>query len=170
MGYWDVHPMAGDDPLDALGVIDFYLFSKEEYFLYNFNDPDNLAEFLGIYRKRLLSQLHEAPHLEFPKEQTFVLPYIVCEFQIQIRDEVLSQRIKRMIRDGGASFRGYRLLKSTKENSYNHFQSPYDYACQLRDLWGDLMSGEVRFDELAHQRSFFEVILDEDNAGLINVD
>lgn len=164
MGYWDSHPMAGDSPMDALYGLTDLLFTEEEQDKdFHYNDE--------LYKTRLTEKLREATGLTFYRDQQFILPFKVAELGIQIQDEILSHTIKKMIGDGGASDRGYDSKPSNQENNYNDFQSPYDYARCLYDLWEAGMKGDFDLSKIGRGVGLFEKIdlhLNNDGSGPIN--
>ncbi|AEO93486.1 gp227 [Bacillus phage G] len=166
MGYWGHHPLSGDAPLDALYDLDELLFTPKE--LLNYELRYNAEE----YSKRLKEKLSQAIMIEYYDDHEFVLPFKIVELKIRIEDEILSRKVKNMIKDGGAAYRGYNVnkMKSTKENNYNNLKTPYDFACQLYDLWDSLMSGEISFDTLTNSKGLFETLNESKGMGLINTD
>lgn len=155
MGFWSAHPMAGDLALDAKDELDCLLFTEEEI------DNDLYLD-CEIYKSRLLGNLEEAIHLEYPYGQRFVLPFTIAELQLRITDKKTSYLIKDMIGDGGNQLRGYPPIQAVGKDykvTYNNFQTPLDYANQLRDLWDDLMEGKVPFTVLKDQGNLFDYIV-----------
>lgn len=155
MGFWSSHPMAGDGPLDAKDELDCLLFSEEEI-------DNNLYLDEDVYKERLLAHLEEAINLDYPDGQTFVLPFTIAELQICITDKRLSDVIKEMIGDGGNLLRGFppvQAVSSDYKLMYNNFQTPLDHANYLRDLWDDLMEGNIPFSVLKERGSFLHTIL-----------
>jgi hypothetical protein len=100
-------------------------------------------------------------------QHTFVIPFLVADQQIRITDPELSQKVKEMIGDGGAVKRGYgKELTGT-------FDSPADYAEELRNMWDDLMSGDAPFEGLGRSEGLVEKITDSletGKSGSVNVD
>lgn len=155
MVFWSPHPMAGDLPLDAKDELDCLLFTEDEI------DSD-LHQNSKIYKERLLAHLIEAIGLDYPYGQSFVLPFTIAELQIRIEDKNISNMIKEMIGDGGNQLRGYPPIQAIGKDyktTYNNFQTPLDYANQLRDLWDDLMEGKVSFSVLKDKGSLFDYVL-----------
>lgn len=157
MGYWDSHPMAGDLPMDAEYDLDGLLFTTEEI-------KKELQYDQIEFERRFRLKLEEASEVKFYQKQNYVLPFKMVEYEIRTNDSVLSQKIKDMIGDGGAVCRNYPIdVESNKENGYNNFESPYDYARHLYDIWDDLMSGKIDFDQTARCKGLFEKISEGNN-------
>lgn len=161
MGYWDTHPMAGDLPMDAEYALTDLLFSNEERDAALHHDST-------FYKERLTQKAEEASHIDFFEGQNYVLPFKVAELGIRISDKALSEKIKSMIGDGGASDRGYPLADSSATNNYNEFVSPYDYACALYDQWDKGMDGEVDLSTIGMSIGLFDKINEHTGSGLIN--
>jgi len=85
---------------------------------------------------------------------SFVLPFLLADFHYTVIDYSDSDKIKDMIKDGGAKDRGYDCPVSNEENNYNDFKSPNDYTCQLRDNWDQLMVNEDLFFKLKEFKSY----------------
>ena len=161
MGYFDAHPMSGDQPMDIEDIIYSTLFTNEESEAELFQNDD-------ILRERLNLKLNECPELfiaqfkkklkEYGASDEFVLPFLVVQVKIEIQDKFISSLLKEMIKDGGAKERGYPVLTSNVENKYNGFTSPNDYACQLRDAWDNLMEGRLSYEELETRKGLLEVL------------
>jgi hypothetical protein len=144
MCFYSVHPMCGDMPQDIKDqLLDF---SEEEIRNKLFLDEKEC-------KRRLESRLYELAENGLGND-SFVLPFLVLEYKIQIDDKALSEKIKNMIGDGGAKLRGYSVFQHTnkhypkKGNGWNHLESPFDYAVKLYDLWEELMKGTVPFSEV----------------------
>jgi len=169
MGYWDIHPMAGDDPLDYRAEIDMVLFTEDEWY-----EKEGVAQpSQEELQKRFEDDIEELIK-NFSKygDHSFVLPFTIISFGLFVEDSTYSQAIKEMIRDGGAGFRGYDVLESNKENGYNNFESPNDYAAQLYDNWDKIMSKEISSDVLKEHVGLIDTIVnhvESGNIGLVNV-
>ena len=170
MGYWSTHPMAGDTPLDYRNNIDFGIYTEDEWYA-TCEDPSLISreEIKNRWEKKLPKFIEIFEGEE--KEGSFVLPFEVVAYQIIIKDKNLSERVKNMIGDGGAKDRGYDCPVSNKENNYNDFKSPNDYACQLRNNWDDLMDGKISFESLEREVSLIETMVkhkEANKSGLVN--
>jgi hypothetical protein len=150
MGFYSVHPMGGDLPQDIKDqLLDF---SEEEIRNEVFLDAKEC-------KRRLENRLYELAENGLG-DYSYVLPFLVLEYKIQIEDKVLSEKIKNRIGDGGAKLRGYPVFPNTsehypkKENDWNHLESPFDYAVKLSDLWDDLMNGTVPFSAAERNGAF----------------
>lgn len=144
MGYWSVHPMGGDAPLDHKYRLDALLFTKEEC-----EDYETVRD-KKEYKKRLEANLQKATEIDFTREAnfydftnakiehvegedgrnhisfenlgitpytedcSFIVPFLVAEHEIKITNQVLSRKLKNMIGDGGAWQREYEI--PTKAN------------------------------------------------------
>ena len=150
MGYWSTHPLGGDTPLYYKEEVMFEIFSMEEFYA-TFDDINAVPreEVVKRFEKKLpkLVKLFEGKC----KEGSYGLPFSLVAYEITIKDKNLSERVKNMIGDGGAEYRGYDCPVSNKENNYNEFKSPNDYACQLKDNWDDLMTGKISFKSLERE-------------------
>lgn len=162
MGYWGIHPLSGDMPLDALYILDIFLFTKEEI---RNNEKFNDIE----YAKRLKDELKIVSEIEYYSGFNFVLPFKIAQLKLKIKDNELSKKIKNMIGDGGAKYRGYSIKESNKFNGYNNFESPNDYAGQLEDNWDSLMEGTINFDVLKKSKGLIETINEHIGPDLINI-
>ena len=186
MGYWGIHPMAGDTPSDVKYLVDDLLFTENE-------QEQDLTYDQHLYKQRLAEKLNEATTLDFTREgvkfhfsrvettpdgvllhdyeetrfledNSFVLPFLVMEHEIQISDPTLSQKVKSMLRDGGAFARDYPIPKIEEklypsvENNWNDLQSPFDYARKAHDLWDMIMDGTLPFTAMEHAEGLFDVI------------
>jgi hypothetical protein len=166
MGYWSKHPMGGDMPLDCEANYVFeQIFTKEEL------DSDiEMNE--ENYSPRLIKHLSTI-EMNDP-DYAFIIPFRVMEFEIQIEDPELRAKIKEMIGDGGAQERGYNVPEPgdvdfpTAQNGYNSFQSPFDYAQQLRDIWDDVMTGVKPFGEAQPDHGLFAVLANHTGSGMLN--
>jgi hypothetical protein len=152
MGYWSAHPMAGDKPLDVEDFILSEVFSKREMKKDMHFDETLVKIRLEKNIKKLYPSLQKLVSDGLVQKcSMFVLPFLLAKYKIQIKDKSLSDAFKNIIGDGGAEDRGYpeEECTPTKENNYNGFQSPADYAAELYDKWDDLISGALSFDELS---------------------
>ena len=174
MGYWSKHPMGGDLPLDFKDKIEYELFSKEELDAELYYDKEE-------FKLRLTEKLKQIKDMDFtggsttyPEDGSFVLPFLIVEYEIRIENQILSQQIKRMIKDGGAKGRDYPIpLKGmpgypTQVNGYNELQSPFDYAIKLYDMWDDLMTGKRSFDEMDEDQGLFAALQNNIGQGSVN--
>jgi hypothetical protein len=168
MGYWSKHPMGGDFPRDerlkivekACGSCKIYdeLFSSDIK-----NDTYHLDEVIkeGLTEKFI----DKATRFRYSEGHKFVLPFVIAEYEIRIKDKKISDKVKAMIGDGGSSIRGYNI---------NDPDSPGTHAKRLYDLWDDLMEGKVEFSEIYKDPGLLETIAqkksDPNHKGLINVD
>lgn len=188
MGYWGIHPMAGDTPSDVKYLVDELLFTENE-------QNQDLTYDQNLYKQRLTEKLNEATNLDYTREgvkfhfsrventpegvllhdyeetrfledSSFVLPFLVLEHEIQILDFQLSQKVKQMLRDGGAFARDYPIPKGEEksypcvENNWNDLQSPFDYARKAHDLWDLIMDGTLPFTALEQAEGLFATIHD----------
>ncbi len=163
MGYWSPHPLAGDFPMDVMSQIDSYLFTEEE--LNNVKTDEQIEAFHKEYKHRLEQNLQALAALEYPEDLQFVLPFQLASYEVRIEDEELSQRNKAMIGDGGAAVRGYDPTGPGKDNKYNSYSSPQDYARELRDLWDELMAGKREFSELGEYKGVIVTMVEHQKAG-----
>lgn len=141
MGFFSVHPMGGELPQEIKDqILDF---SAEEIINERFLDAEEC-------KRRVENCLYELAENNLDN-YSYVLPFLVLEYKIQIKDKALSEKIKNRIGDGGAKLRGYPVFQShcehypKKENEWNHLQSPFDYAVKLYDLWDELLKGTIPF-------------------------
>lgn len=159
MGYWNVHPLAGDIPNNKKLEIDVLLFSQKE--LVKCFDIDD-----ELYRNRLIQHLEQVSNINL-NTFSFILPFLVAQYHIKVSNNILSQKLKRMIGDGGAVERGFVIpsKKSSayprKENNWNNFLSPFDYAVQLRDYWNDIMIEKKGFNDLWKKEDAFSLPVTE---------
>lgn len=167
MGYWSKHPMGGDTPMDAQGHMDWILFPEDEY------GEEELDFDEDLYKKVLIEKIEDLLQAVEDEEDDehyllhiapFVIPFTIHEQEIQIKDEIISKKIKALIQDGGASERGYDIPSPTEENyptihnNWNALQTPFDYARKLHDLWDGLMDGSIPFKELEQDIGLFATI------------
>ena len=192
MGYWGKHPMEGDDPSDTAYVIDAIVGELEPTEEMNeLQDKFNAAIMKGDkdlaktieetfnkeaemvvkqYTEHFISKLPQlADRFEdHDIKNKFVLPFTIVQCQIRVEDPTISERIKAMIGDGGAADRGYDTAGISDD--YNGFESPEDYANQLRNTWDKLMTGEIHFDSIGQAKGMVESVLEGNhNGGLINI-
>jgi hypothetical protein len=154
MSFFSVHPMGGDVPQDIKDqLLDF---SEEEIRNERFLDVKEC-------KQRLEKRLYELAGNGLDN-YSYVLPFLVLEYEIQIEDKVLSEKIKNRIGDGGAKLRGYPVLQKhsehypKKENKWNHLESPFDYAVKLSDLWDELMQGTTPFTKVEQVGGFINLV------------
>lgn len=165
MGYWSKHPLGGDQPLDA----QLYLYEELgiEALFRKYDDKEcskkekekRKEDFLKALSKALETKLDKALEYEYVKDYAFIIPYTVAENGLLLKDKKLADRLKSLIGDGGACNRGYEIKESKRENGYNNFQSPFDFASELRDNWEDIvLTGKVKYKDLSRAKGLFEVL------------
>jgi hypothetical protein len=156
MGYWSEHPLGGDSPGDVKYSLLEYLFKEEGY------DLNYIIEEVEMKtkRKRLKKKLPELVdnfNIIFEGHDSdyyghrfdFVLPFTVIDYGVTINGEVISKKLKDMIKDGGGGDRGYHQpQKATPDNNWNKFEHPQDYCDQLRYYWDELITGKKTVDEV----------------------
>jgi hypothetical protein len=137
MGYWGVHPMEGDSPLDDRFVIHEQIEDENE-------DFDELSNDVVVRRLRdRLPAIYEAVMTKVDEGSRFVLPFTIAENRIRIKDAKMSAQIKELIGDGGHAHRGYDPAAAT-----GTFETPKDFADQLYQNWDQLMDGTLPFNVL----------------------
>jgi hypothetical protein len=154
MSFFSVHPMSGDVPQDIKDqLLDF---SEEEIGNQRYLDAKEC-------KRRLENRLYKLAGNSLDN-YSYVLPFLVLEYKIQIENKVLSEKIKNRIGDGGAKLRGYPVFQKNsehypkKENEWNHLESPFDYAVKLSDLWDELMKGTVPFTKIEQDGGFINLV------------
>lgn len=178
MGYWSEHPLGGDQPLDAqlflykeLGIKDLY----DKCFLEESTDREKLQAFLQSLKSNLKNNLDKVLKHPYIKKYPFVIPYTVAENNLILKDNELILKLKNLIGDGGAYNRGYAVEESNRGNGYNNFNSPSDYASELRDNWEHIVSGSIVYSDLAKGKCLFEVLstqineTNDNNTRIINI-
>lgn len=143
MGYWDTHPLAGDEPEDSILTL------AQEFDLDDATDPRFRACIAEICSSvagvtRLMGLL--------AKCQYFVLPFLLAHLHIRIADREAIGLLKELIGDGGAEFRGY----SGNETDALR-RTPLYYAEMLDHYWEGLMSGAVPFEQLAKRPGLLDM-------------
>lgn len=144
MGYWDVHPLAGDEPEDSILTL------AQEFDLDDVVDPMFRARIAQLCNsaagvKRLLAPLVES--------QYFVLPFLLAHLRIRIADREAVGLLKELIGDGGAEIRGY------SENETDTLRrTPLYYAEMLDHYWEGLMSGAVPFEQVTRRPGLLDTL------------
>jgi hypothetical protein len=169
MGYWSTHPMGGDGPLDDQDkLIDYITIKcfkpnikrKFDTMHYQHKDYEKLNKKYITYITENLPEL--ITYCE-ELENSFVLPYLIAEYKIQIKDKELSNAVKSLIYDGGGAERGY---------DEDDTDSPQAHAQHLRNCWDGLMAGTKAFTEDLFDGGLFAAIFrnieDNDKPNLIN--
>lgn len=152
MGYWDDHPMAGDTPLDVKGDLENKLTSLlPEPTTFDRWEEDPCETLLTEDSIRTLLILMDLGEWEAYENHNFVIPFLMVQFRITTQDEELSERLREMIGDGGAAYRGY---------PKNYHEGPEPYAKALYNAWPKLMSGELSMESFDNCRGLFEVMAD----------
>lgn len=153
MGYWCAHPLSGDAPLEAINFL-MNSFDMEEIYSQWANeeftrDTKTYIKFVKEFKEALYrGEVDVALEGYFVSRYPFVIPYAIAEFGVKLEDENLVTELKMLIKDGGSKERGYEAKESNKENNYNDFQSPNDFACQLRDNWENIvLHGKVDYQK-----------------------
>ena len=168
MGYWSTHPLGGDQPLDA--QLYFYEELGIEALFRKYDDKEcskkekekRKEDFLKTLSKALETKLDKALEDEYVKDYAFIIPYTVAQHGLLIKNRNLAERLKNLIGDGGAYNRGYEIKESNIENGYNEFQSPSDFASQLKDNWEDIvLTGEAKYKDLSRAKGLFEILCEE---------
>jgi len=146
MGYWSQHPLGGDDPQDQIANFIGVLFP-------DIDDVDELT--LNTVQKFILEKIGEISEkpMAFNIYDEYILPFLIAEFKIQIKDKGLSEKIKEMIEDAGSYKFGDEVPQNgdddfpSKENNWNELSSSFDYGRKLYDLWDQLMNGSISFEQ-----------------------
>ena len=183
MGYWDTYPLAGDSPMDSVCDVIRSLYKSKKAFEKDFY-ADEDEEVAAAIRKVAKLLKNALPSLckkaeKMLGEMSFVLPFMVIQREIIVKDPKISATLKEMIADGGASMREYNIPDEgkkgypTRANKWNRLKSPFDHAVKLYDLWDLIMSEKIPFSAMESRPGLLEKILihiESGKKGLINVD
>ena len=183
MEYWDTYPLAGNSPIDSAYEVIKNLYKSKKAFEkdYYANGDEEIATAIRKVTKLMKNAL---PSLckkvkKILGKMSFVLPFMVVQREIIVKDPKVSATLKEMITDGGASIRGYDVPNKgekeypTRANKWNRLKSPFDHAVKLYDLWDLIMSEKIPFSAMESGPGLLEKILihiESGKKGLINVD
>lgn len=209
MGYWSIHPMGGDPPSDVEYVLDNLLFKdversvdlhwdKDEYkkrlsekleeatsldYTRGAKTEEEKENIIAFYKQKVepvFPEIARDLYRCITEDCSFILPFKIVELEMTIKDKSLSQKIKEMIKDGGAYQRAYDIPEKSsenypkKENNWNNLETPFDYARKLYDLWDDIMLGKLPFDIIENDQGLFASVEEAYNGnrgnhpGIIN--
>jgi len=174
MDYWDEHPLGGDYPSNIRDQIlsetpglnkelfkTLKKYNKKYYFEL---DPIIFKNLLTRYIEIIINYVQE----NIDENMWFVVPFIIAENGCEISNPDFSKELFDMIKDGNAEGRNYNIKSSNIRNNYNNFESPYDYACHLKDNWNLLMNGSYQAT-IKPSKGLFEKIEESYNENLINI-
>ena|ERR1035437_502463 len=132
MGSWSSHPMGNDSALDG------ELYILEEAGLFDPKKPN--AKYTGKFTEKdipkLLEGIKKLKRRKDTKDLVYVLPWLIHEKQIKIKDKTLSRKVKELILL--TPERSIRPKKGEKSTSV--------YTKNLYKNWDKMMSGEVSFN------------------------
>ena len=147
MGYWSVHPMCGDHPMDCESTVQDYAFEcllsdlnaekstgeknekiKDELrnFVSKFDSDEDFLENYYIEEDIPLTEVlttykYEIINNFLNEEEAFVVPFMFIDNGIDVKEDYVKYLIE-MLGDGDASHRGY---DEWEEGNSNH---PYYYV------------------------------------------
>ena len=150
MGYWSVHPMGGDTPMDLeYDLLGRYNRDNGETCYYEL-EHDELA---ALIKKDLKILIEDAE-----THGNFTLPFIIVNSGIKSTTRQ-ARALKRLIGDGGNGDRGYESGKrATLANNWNNLARPIDYCDQLRYYFNGIVSGKVDKNVLERCKGLLETI------------